>query len=185
MASRVVTHIPVALRCLPLHHTCPKSVSVFDSIWFTSEKQRLDQCRLSFKNCLFRGPNEAGTGQLWPLGKSHCSWTAFRRRWQPGFRYPGQTRTKSPIESTFRTSSPRIPRFLDSNAFAYNPHNKGDVSKWRIGYIRYRRPTVLQIHAAALFDHAPKARRESTQVQLRDLSYSSGNRVGDVFFFAV
>ena len=33
--------------------------------------------------------------------------------WQPGFRYRGQTRTLSPIESTFRTSSPGIPRFLD------------------------------------------------------------------------
>ena len=35
--------------------------------------------------------------------------------WPPGFRFPGQTRTKSPIEAAFRTLSLKIPRFLDSN----------------------------------------------------------------------
>lgn len=34
-----------------------------------------------------------------------------------GFHYPGQTRTKSPIKATFRYSSLRIPRFLDSGVF--------------------------------------------------------------------
>ena len=36
-------------------------------------------------------------------------------RWQPGFRYPGQTRTRSRIEAAFRTIYLRIPRFLDSS----------------------------------------------------------------------
>ena len=41
--------------------------------------------------------------------------TTNTNRWQPGLRYPGQTRTKPPIEAAFRTSSLRIPRFLDSS----------------------------------------------------------------------
>ncbi len=100
----------------PKGHTCPKSVSVLDSIWFTSAKQRFDQGSVSFKKCLFHGLNETGTARLWPLDESLCSWTALRRRWQPGFHYPGQTRPKSPIEAIFRTLSLRIRRFLDSSA---------------------------------------------------------------------
>ena len=101
-------------------HTCPKSVSVLDSNWFASEKQLLDEGRLSIEFCLFHGLNETGTAKLWPLRNSLCSWTAFRRRWQPGFHYLGQSCTKSPFKATFRTSSLRIPWFLDSSELRSN-----------------------------------------------------------------
>ena len=44
--------------------------------------------------------------------------------WQPGFRCPGQSRPSSPIESTFRTSSPRTLRFLNSRNIRCKGNNK-------------------------------------------------------------
>ena len=58
---------------------------------------------------------EAANDASTPLGMT-CTATNANPR-QPGFRFMGQTGTKSPIEPTFRTSIARIPRFLDNTDF--------------------------------------------------------------------
>ena len=83
-----------ALSTYKPYHTCPKSVSVLDSIWFTSAKQSLDQDCLRFTKCLFHGLIETETAQLWPLETSPCSWTALRRRWQTWFSLSGSNPSK-------------------------------------------------------------------------------------------
>ena len=62
--------------------------------------------------CLQRG-TDAAKDPSTPL-RMTCV-TTNPNRWQPGFRYPGQTRTRSLIEATFRTLSLRIPQLLDSS----------------------------------------------------------------------